>query len=224
MVANKKLAAMPDIDGGVLREMTLPETLFDLADEYLTIWGFRDATYRIQRPLWDSIPGGGNLSNRRPLVSRGEKDTGLAAFLKTVWPEGSDSDIQALISGHLPWSHALPDTRQWILSQIPSQGVFTGAHKSEHMAQVEWQQCQQAVATGQFIAIVCVDTKEVYLGRWALKILLEIRDSGSACSETILTKPICVLFAFENSLAHKSIGAPMEGEMSEVGGPTVISR
>ena len=113
-----------DADGEVLREMALPDVLQDVADDYLFVWGFKDRSYKIQRPLKNFKPKTDVVSNRQPLILRNSEETGIVAFLRATWPDASAEDLQALLDGKLPWVPKNASARKWIASEIPSEPVF----------------------------------------------------------------------------------------------------
>eukprot|EP00435_Cladocopium_sp_Y103_P022037 s2688_g5.t1 len=155
----------------ILREMALPETLWDHADAYLFSWGFRDGSFKIQKPL-QSVVDASRVSNRRPLISRSGTDTGVVDFLRTAWPQAKESELESLVDGTLPWASTAAECRAWLETQIPSPAVFTAVHSGNtYMGALERKQCERSLRLGQFVAIVCLDTQTVLMGRWAMKIL-----------------------------------------------------
>jgi hypothetical protein len=107
-----------DDQQGVLRQMALPEVYSEFADDYLDLWGFRDKSFKIQRPLKSLKQDVESLCNRRPVISRSGGDSGVISFLKNAWPEASDFEIQSLLEGRLPWVSNLQDARQWLIGQF----------------------------------------------------------------------------------------------------------
>ena len=107
-----------DDQQGVLRQMALPEVYSEFADDYLDLWGFRDKSFKIQRPLKSLKQDVESLCNRRPVISRSGGGSGVISFLKNAWPEASDFEIQSLLEGRLPWVSNLKDARQWLIGQF----------------------------------------------------------------------------------------------------------
>ena len=159
-----------DEDGGTISEMTLPESVSDLASDYLREWGFRDQCYRITRPIKGSVDN--HISNRMPGFKASDSDSTACAVLKSSWENASKGELTHVLSGTLPWAPTSAQTRDWLKSQIPSLHVFQEVHEgNEHIAQREQEQLASALTDGPYMALVAADTQRVLLGRWCMKLM-----------------------------------------------------